>query len=210
MKVQMAESSPIVPTESHIHSLPVFPSTTSPRSFTMREFLPRVCSRRTLDVALKAKSMNSAACQCPHVLVCDDDHFQNFYYETLFQRSISWQEILGNKEGFRFEIYTSGEELIQRYQSIKGCGCGKPVLIITDYEMGQKRLNGVETIVQLRKRGYDGALVLRTSEDKEQLMKKHANFEDMLESEFINSYLNKQSFKEAKETIQHLVKMRMM
>lgn len=203
----MAESSPIVPSESHIHSLPVFPSTTSPRSFTMREFFPRTLRRNTTQNFNQNYSQTSF-CQCPHVLVSDDDHFQNFYYETLFQRSISWEEILGNKEGFRFEIYTSGEDLIHRYQAIQNCSCGKTVLIITDYEMGHKRLNGIETIEQLRRRGYGGSVVLRTSEEREQLMKKHANFGEMLESEFINSYITKQNFKEAKETIQNLVKLR--
>jgi len=208
MKVQMAESSPIVPSESHIHSLPVFPTTTSPRSFTMREFFPRTLYRNTTS-SLNQNARNysqTSFCQCPHVLVSDDDHFQNFYYETLFQRSISWEEILGDKEGFRFEIYTSGEDLIHRYQGIQNCGCGKLALIITDYEMGYKRLNGVETIIQLRRRGYSGSVVLRTSEEKEQLMKNHDNFGEMLESEFINSYIMKQSFKEAKETIQSLIK----
>ena len=206
----MSQTSPIVPTEPQIVGIPVFPSAHSALDFAMNQLTSR--SFRRLPEKNSCKSLpelsqsSGSNCQCPHILVADDDHFQNFFYETLFLQSISWEEISESKEGLKYEIFTSGEELIQKFQRMQACGCKKITLIITDYNMGNKKLNGVDTIQVLRKKGYTGPVVLRTSEDQEYLTNEHPDFLEMLENEVITNYVKKQSFKEAKEVIVNLIK----
>jgi len=145
-------------------------------------------------------------CECPHILVADDDPFQNFYYETLFKTCIKWQEVLGTTENFRFELFPTGETLLARFDKIKSCKCGRTVLVITDYNMGLKKLNGVQTVSALRKAGFSGSVVLRTSEEKEDLYKAHPNLSEMLMSETISCFVEKNNLKKAKDAIQNLVK----
>jgi len=205
MIVKMTEGSPIVPSESQILEIPIFPGGASPATHQLGSRTLQRITQYSYSQALTALKPRSN-CQCPHVLVSDDDPFQNFYYETLFQRSISWEEILDGKESFRFELFSSGEDLVKKFNKLKACKCDRPLLIITDYNMGEKKLNGLEMIKILRRAGYKGALVLRTSEELEDLSKKHLDLEDMLESKTIDYYVEKNNFKKAKEVIQTLVK----
>lgn len=208
MRIDMTESSPIVAAESQILEIPVFPNHNSPISFAMNQLTTR--NLRKISHFAYSKSLievtRSSSCRCPAILVCDDDPFQNFYYETLFQRLISWEGILPQTRNFRFEIYTSGEALLQRFREISSCGCGKTMLAITDYHMGENKLNGVQTVKLLRKAGFTGSMVLRTSEDPEYLCKKHPELMGMLETEVIDSYIEKCNLKQAKDVIQVLVK----
>jgi len=204
----MSQTSPIVPTEPQIVGIPIFPNAHSPLSFAMNQLTSRSLRRapeKSSSTSLPDLSRTSV-CKCPHILVADDDPFQSFYYETLFLRSMSWEEILESKRNPRYELLASGEELLQRFQQIQACGCGKPLLVICDYNMGHRKLNGVETILALRKRGYTGPVILRTSEDEDYLTGKHSDFIELVNSEVITSYVKKQSFKEAKEAIQRVLK----
>jgi len=206
MTIEMTEGSPIVPNESQIYGVPVF-SNNCPLNFAMNELTTRNLRRLSHFTFSKSGQVaRSSRCRCPHVLVSDDDPFQNFYYETLFQRSISWENILEQNESFRFELFTSGEALLQRFQEINACGCGKTMLAITDYNMGEKRLNGVQTVRLLRKAGFIGSVVLRTSEEREDLTRVHPELTHMLNSEIITSYVEKNNFRKAKDVIQGLVK----
>jgi len=195
--------------EPQIVGIPIFPNANSALNFAMDQLTSRSLRRAPQKGTCKSLPdilQSGSTCQCPHILVADDDPFQSFFYETLFLQSISWEEILESKESVKFEIFTSGEELIQKYQRMQACGCGKIALVISDYNMGYRRLSGVDTILALRKKGYTGPVVLRTSEDKDYLMSEHPNFEEMLENEVITNYVKKQSFKEAKEVITNLIK----
>jgi len=204
----MTEGSPIVPSESQIYGIPVFPNNNCPLNFAMNQLPSRNLRRITHFNFSKSlvEVARSSSCRCPHVLVADDDPFQNFYYETLFQRSISWENILEQNESFRFELFTSGEALLQRFQEINACGCGKTMLAITDYNMGEKRLNGVQTVRLLRKACFTGSVVLRTSEEREDLSRIHPELNQMLNSEMISSYVEKSNFRKSKDVIQELVK----
>jgi len=140
------------------------------------------------------------------VLIADDDPFQKFYYQALFARSLDFDLLPLNREEMKIYICSSGEELISQYQKQKNCKCGGKMLVITDYDMGSKNLNGIETIICLRKEGYHGSIILRTSEKKEVLRKLHENFGDMLDSKMIDCFLNKEHSRDTKEMIQNYLK----
>jgi len=57
--------------------------------------------------------------------------------------------------------------------------------------MGDKKLNGVETALELRKHGHSGPIVLRTSDKKEDLHQEHKNFNNLLETKAIECCLDK-------------------
>jgi len=85
---------------------------------------------------------------------------------------------------------------------MKKHGCRQPALVITDLHMGANKLDGVETAIQLRKIGYNGPILLRSSDSREEIEKIHPNFEELMKDGTINSYLNKTflvSFKEVVE-----------
>jgi len=207
MKIDIPENSPVIPSESRILGVPVFPATNDPRTFTFDNFSSDSCLTTTkFSTRVTFSELPQKFCQCPNILVADDDPFQNFFYEALFQKSISWKETIGTNENLKFEIFLNGEDLIKRFNKIKECGCGKNVLIISDYNMGPKNLNGVEVIKILRSNGFTGCAVLRTSEEEIHLNKQHPEFAEMIEKQQISSFLRKQNFKEAKEEIQKLIK----
>jgi len=204
----MTEGYPDVGSESQSLEIPLFPRDNSPRIFSLSHLDSGCLSQvaQTRQIRSLPDLTNNSVCQCPHVLVSDDDPFQNFYYETLFKNSIKWQEILGTNENFRFELFPTGETLLARFDKIKSCKCGRTVLVITDYNMGLKKLNGVQTVSALRKAGFAGSIILRTSEEKEDLYKAHPNLSEMLMSETISCFVEKNNLKKAKDAIQNLVK----
>ncbi len=196
----MVEASPKVPAEStpKVLSIPLFASNS-----LLLSFGKPAESQESLNSELSAYKQN-LPCSCPQILVCDDDSFQSMYYKYLFEglRSISAEN--SEKSTLRFEIFEAGEDLIKRYTKMRECGCNSLMLAITDYNMGHKKLNGVETIMNLRKSGYAGPVMLRTSETKPYLCKRHSNFEEMLEKGFIDYYIEKNNLKRAKEIIQEM------
>lgn len=144
-------------------------------------------------------------CQCSHVLLADDDRFQAFYYQTLFQKSLDFDHLSIDKKDFRFTMSTSGEDLLEEFKKIQACKCGFLSLIIVDYDMGRGKMTGVETILTLRKLGYKGMLILRTSETYEFLREKHPYLDDIIENKTINYLLGKNDHMETKGTIQTLL-----
>ena len=202
-----SQSSPIVPMEPQIFGVPVFHHGNSSLNFAMNQLTSRSLRRSTEAESCSRRQFSEAStCECPHILVADDDSFQGFFYETLLLRSINWEDILEGGESLQYELFPSGEELIQRWQRVKACGCGKTALIISDYSMQRNKMNGVETILALREKGYEGPVILRTSEDQDFLLRNHPEFLDLLNSGVISRYVKKQSFKEAKEVIPKLIK----
>jgi len=198
----MVEASPKVPAEStpKVLSVPLFASNSLLLSFGKPTYSPE----RSVEDALNADYKKNSACSCPQILVCDDDSFQLMYYKYLFEGLRNLSPENPEKPVPKFEIFESGEHLVKRYIQTRECGCNSLKLAITDYNMGHKKLNGVETIINLRKNGYAGSVILRTSETKAYLCKHHPNFEEMLEKGFIDCYVEKNNLKKAKEVIQQM------
>jgi len=141
-------------------------------------------------------------CNCPHILVADDDGFQHLYYQSLFQKSLDFDGIYISRENLRLHLCFSGEELIKKFTEIKECGCSELLLIITDYQMGLDKLDGVKTSTYLREAGYIGPLILRTSESQEYLKEQHDDFGKLIEMKIISDVLDKSDIQNGKETIQ--------
>ena len=147
-----------------------------------------------------------AVCTCPHIFLADDDPFQGFYYETLFQKSLDFEGLAIEKKDFGFDLFKSGEELLTRYQSTKICRCtSRRLMIIVDYNMGKGKMNGIETALKLREIGFAGIIILRTSETDEYLKENHKDLERILERKAVNEILGKNNHNETKERIQRIM-----
>lgn len=209
----MNDPLPQIPIESTVRKIPLFPPKKSHSALFKCKTscnLTTAPSSSVLDVEARWSTEANhgySACKCPHVLIADDDPFQKFYYQALFASSLDFDLLPLNKEDMKIHVCSSGEELISQYKKQKQCKCGGKMLVITDYDMGSKNLNGIETIICLRKEGYNGSIILRTSEKKEVLRKVHGIFfDDMMNSKMIDCFLNKEHNRETKEMIQNYLK----
>jgi len=177
--------------ESPVAKIPLFKKKSSRCIFSTQSSSPTLPRKTT--------------CQCSHVLLADDDRFQGFYYQTLFQQSLDFDTLSIQKKDFRFSLSVAGEELLEEYQETKSCRCKAPLLVIVDYNMGPGKMNGIETILALRKEGYKGLIILRTSETFEFLIENHPNLNDLLEAKVLNFLLGKNDHRETKNKIQSLL-----
>jgi len=146
------------------------------------------------------------SCKCPQVLIADDDSFQHFYYHTLFQKSFNSKDLSPEMEHLRLQLCYSGEELLECLNEIQKCGCNTVMLVIIDYYMGKENLNGIETSIAVRKIGYDGFLLLRTSETQESLKGLHENIDDLFTQKTISALVVKSDINKGKEIIQNALK----
>ena len=205
----MSTLSPTIAYESHALEIPVFSNNTSrfrslKRSYS-DSFPSKVSYSHSLFQSLRLEKVMTSDCDCPHVLIADDDPFQGFYYQTLFYKSMGCETI--GKSRLRLGVFRSGEELLEQYLKLQVCGCQSTTLIISDFQMGLDKLDGVETISTLRARGYDGPVILRTSEKKESLRKSHERFDEFMEKGFISCLLDKENHDITKSTIQSFLKL---
>lgn len=199
----MIEASPKVSNECPPLKIRIFPNITSLLSLDSYQIsLTSLSSPQSP----KTETIISCSCQCPHVLIADDDPFQEFYYQNLFLKSMEFNGIAIEKEDFRIEICRSGEELLEKYQKINSCTCDSTMLIITDFNMGNDKLNGIETVLALRKRDYKGLIALRTSETEEDLCAWHPEFASLLENDVINCFLDKADYKKTREATESLLR----
>ena len=187
------QPSPIVPNDCGISSMPMF-------SFPLAAFpFPRIPTKRSSRIQEDSLPKESP-CQCPRVLISDDDDFQGFYYRALFKKAVKLPEIVQkDDEGVR--VIKSGEDLLGKYCKQKMCNCKAPKLVITDYDMGESKLNGIETAIKLRKVGYDGPIILRTSETRDKLKKNHPYLSPLLQEKVIDYVLSKNSHQQITEVI---------
>ena len=154
------------------------------------------------------RKRSSKSCSCPHVLIADDDPFQHFCYQTLFQKSLEFNDIADIKEDLHMKLCFSGEELINRFKKIALCGCNRPLLVIVDYFMGNYKLNGIQAVFKIRAAGYTGPIVLRTSETEEYLNARHIDFYFLFKTNVITEMVAKDNLKHIKEIIQGYVQKR--
>jgi len=146
---------------------------------------------------------SGSSCNCPTVLVADDDNFQHMYYRVFFERTLNFEGLAINKETFKLHLSFSGEELIAKLAQIKECGCKSLKLIISDYYMGNANISGVTTCLKVREAGYTGTVLLRTSETQEHLKTQHENFVQLLERQVINQVVSKTEVNHGKEVIRN-------
>lgn len=142
-------------------------------------------------------------CRCPTVLVCDDDSFQHVFYVNFFSKMIDKKKLSKPIKDYKLSLHMSGEDLIEAFKRLKECYCPRPSLVITDYNMGSDKMSGVTTAIELRKAGYDGPILLRTSEDKSGILLQHADFDDLLKEGALNNFLDKSDLKSLKEFVQN-------
>jgi len=198
----MIEFSPIVPIEPRAMTIPTFNLYhQSILSYTRPSYTNTAILKTSSDIS----SQTSISCKCPHVLISDDDPFQAFYYQTLFQRSLDFKNLSIQKENFRIKIFKSGEDLLNGFLQSKLCSCQAPLLVISDYSMGPNKLNGVDTISKLRSFGYKGQVILRTSETEESLRKHQKNLGGFLQDKTVNCLLEKSDHRKTKETIETIL-----
>jgi len=195
---------PCVPPESQTRKIPIFPvknlSLSSQNSLSTLSF-------NSFSPLQRSQSEDAiSTCRCPQVLVADDDSFQEFYYQMLFDKSLDYEKLSLDKTDFRYQIFTSGEDLLKKYQKIKKCGCDTLTLVISDYSMGEKKLNGVETALQLRQNGFSGNIALRTSEERDYLCRNHQNLNEMLRLKEIDCILDKTSHVNTKKAVEGFLK----
>lgn len=203
-----SEISPQVSHESPIFTMPVFSKNESllgigklRRNYTSPSLIKG--TRKFISASKTGKLLPS--CGCPHVLIADDDPFQEFYYEVLFQKSLKLKGLVSEKEKLNFDLYRSGESLLEKYLKVKCCDCDTHMMIIIDFNMGNEKLNGIETALSLRKHGYKGIIILRTSEEFSDLCKWYPNLPSLLENKAIDCVLEKNNHITTKKTVQDLL-----
>jgi len=96
--------------------------------------------------------------------------------------------------------------LLEKLNKVVECGCGATKLVVIDYQMGEKKMNGVETSVKVRKDGFKGYVLLRTSESEENLKKNHEDFGQLLKENVINVLVNKNDASFGKKFIYKLAR----
>jgi len=191
---------PLVATEPRVSLVPIFYANESKALTELALTSNPQCSNSNLKTFstfthldlpqndTKSKSMPAKLrCKCPKVIVADDDAFQHLYYKILFQKV----EIGSQSEYPCFDTCFSGEELLEKLNKAQKCGCETTRLVIIDYQMGEKKLNGVETCIQVRENGYKGHILLRTSESKDSLKTIHKDFEQLFKENIINVLVDK-------------------
>jgi len=159
---------------------------------------------KTPSLSQFGSSSPQRRCKCPQVLIADDDSFQHFYYHTLFQKSIGSKD-LSDMEDLRLQLCYSGEELLRCLGEVQKCGCNTVMLVIIDYYMGKENLNGIETSIAVRKIGYEGFVLLRTSETQESLKEIHENIDELFSQKTISAFVIKSDLRKGKEIIQKVL-----
>jgi len=200
----MRDSSPNVPRETHISRIPIF---FNKKSVSVHENKSPFPAIQIANRSLSEGSTCKKSCQCPNVLVADDDPFEKLYYQMLFKKLSDAEELQIEKKNVKIQVFNSGEALIKKYTKLSNCECGGQELIITDYNMGEENLNGIETALNLRKNGYKGIIALRTSEAQEFLRKTHKNLDELFDQKVINCFLEKDSHAKTRETVSKILRM---
>jgi len=144
-------------------------------------------------------------CLCAHILVADDDAFQHLYYQGALKNALKSEGISLGSQEICLHTCFSGEELIEKLNIMIKCGCSTTKLVIIDYHMGEKKLNGVETAEQVRKDGYKGLLLLRTGETEASLKENHDDFEKLLQEKTIDALVHKADASFGKKFIHRFV-----
>jgi len=157
--------------------------------------------RNVLDKYLKPPTSLFAGCNCSHVIVADDDSFQRMYYTNLFKKSLNFDELGMKASEFKLEVCASGEELVERALPMLKCSCKKLIAVITDYSMGEKRYTGYKTAEKLRQAGCQKPILLRTSENKNELNQAHPDLERV-----IDAVIDKGNKNGGKETVMKFLK----
>lgn len=137
---------------------------------------------------ISKENFSSSHCRCPRILCCDDEAYQHFILKKLLE--------LSDSSSFSKEtcFCYSGEELIEKYKNLRTCStCGGPEIIISDYNMGNSHMDGIDTLLKIRELGFGGLTILRTSTSIESLTDDHMDLEEHIEKKDISFYIAKQN-----------------
>jgi len=216
---ETVQNSPIVASEPTISRIPSFPKSDlgNTRPLFHTENLPRIkrLDSRTISSLLEKSALTKSSsnpeslagvCTCPHVLIADDDEFQHTYYKILFHQSLNYDGLPITKENIRVQLSFSGESLLDHYKGVAKCQCNNLMVVIVDYHMGDNKLNGVQVCKELRNLGFEGPLLLRTTESENFLLEKHKDFLELIGNKTINALLKKSDSKLGKEAIKSYMK----
>lgn len=158
------------------------------------------CSK-SLDSTYEKKG-DAQSCGCPRILICDDDPFQHLYYFNILSK-LKEEGTIG--ENFESSFHFSGESMIQELQKVRKCGCDKPRLIISDFDIGENKNIGVSTCIEARKTGYNGAILMRSANSKEELLRDCPELNRAIESGNITKLISKDDFVHTKSLIQEFL-----
>lgn len=137
-------------------------------------------------------------CKCPKVLCCDDDSFQHFVLRKLLE-SLGSQKL---QEASDIQFFNCGEDLITEFLKLKqNCQCGGPRLIITDFNMGNGNLTGLQVVHKLRSLGYRNPIIVRTSNNLRSLTDLDDEFDEKKDNQPVTLYLSKKNLKHQKEVL---------
>ena len=216
---ETVHNSPIVACEPTISRIPSFPKSDmgNTRQLFHSDSLSKIkrLDSRTISSLLEKTAITrsssdpeglASSCTCPHVLTADDDEFQHTYYKILFHQSLNYDGLSITKENVRVQLSFSGESLIENYKRMAKCQCNNLMVVIVDYHMGSNKLNGVQVCKELRSLGFEGPILLRTSESENSLLENHKDFLELIENKTINAMLKKSDSKLGKEAIKSYMK----
>ena len=195
----------IVATEPHITPIRIFRSN---ESHCFQYGFTKIQS--SSDQNKENISPDAKRCKCPYILIADDDTFQHFYYISVFKSSITSESTLDEDfipyEDQCVQTCFSGEDLLEVLREVQKCGCGKLKLVISDYLMGEDKLNGVQVCISIRKTGFSGAVILRTSESEKDLEVKHGNLKHLINKQTINEIMSKKDTVSCKNLMLNILK----
>jgi len=207
--MQVTRQSSLIASEPEISPVKVFHSNDSEPVFIGSE---QEILDSDSDTSL-SRGNSQTYCKCPHILVADDDAFQHFYYNSLFKSffasrgsATESQESKDAKLENSVQVCYSGEEMLDIIANIIQCGCNKLNLVISDYSMGQDKLNGVQVCAAVRRSGYYGPVFLRTSEREEDLRTLHKDLEKLVREKVIYDILSKADTRACREALQKYVR----
>lgn len=142
-------------------------------------------------------SKSSSKAQNLTILTCDDDLFQKTFFTSLIN------QLKKSTPGLNICFYSfmTGEDLLDFYIRRKRQDVPKgPMIIITDYNMGLNCQDGVIIARKLRLHNFRGPIMLRTSDEWNEIKAKHPGVED-----FITEFSSKEQCHECLKSLKHLV-----
>ena len=152
------------------------------------------------NMAERSPRISTRGCQCPDVLICDDNKFEHFYYDSLLRQIITEHSALAIKPFVK--LHFSGYDLINTYKRIAACGCKKPFLIISDFNMEDPTMTGINTACKLRELGYEGKIILRTCDSKQAIENLYPELKpSMLWNTIISDFMSKSELQLFKQKV---------
>ena len=161
------------------------------------------CTSSALNNYLSSSSASPITCSCSDILIADDDEFQHQFYKIFFSKTINFSKSAIKTELIKIDYSLGGTDMCRQYTQMKNCSCPrKPKMAIIDYTMGPESLDGVDSARRLRELGFTGTIILRSSDSQSDIKFNHTDFDHLIKTEKINSYVSKANLIAGKQEIQ--------